>query len=98
MSRENEGRIEQTLKRGEYVIINPGELHGFSGTALVGGVDVGKGTSLDSYEEDQYPNIKPKLTLTAMTPMDQGTVTISISNKLSFLIPFIACLLKTNFP
>jgi quercetin dioxygenase-like cupin family protein len=74
--REGKGRIEQTLRQGQTVTINPGELHGFSGTALIGGVDIGKGTTLDTYKEDQCPKTfcewKPK----PMKPLSQGTVTI----------------------
>lgn len=68
--------IEQTLKRGEHIFINPGESHGFRGTALVGGIDIGKGTALDTYDENEFPGITPKLNLTPILPLNQGTVTI----------------------
>jgi len=74
--REGEGRVEQTLQQGQTVSINPGELHGFSGTALVGGVDVGKGTPLDTYKEGQRPDTPCKWKPEPIKPLRQGAVTV----------------------
>lgn len=72
---KEEGLVEQRLKRGEYIFINPGESHGFRGSALVGGVDVGKGTALDTYQEGEYPSDTTQASLPPILPMSQGVIT-----------------------
>jgi len=75
-AKKGQSRIEQTLMKGQTVCIQPGELHGFRGTALVGGVDIGKGTTLDTYEEHDAPKTICAFNPPQVNPITQGTVSI----------------------